>query len=503
MITRNLFFILLSLFIVSTKLQAQDNNGIQWFKGSVEQVFADAQKQDKPIFLYWGAKWCPPCNQLKATLFREPAFISKTRLFIPVYLDGDTEQAQAQGEKFNVLGYPTLIIFNAQGMEITRIPGGMDLARYADVLDLALNNIQPVKQLVDKVLDQEYQPSDKELQLLAFYSWQQDAGQATEGRDKLMLYRKLSNLTPEHMGEETSRFDAEYLLELSKLEEPLGIEVSLEGMKRLSRILVKPVNTRGNLKFVVYDCKDVISRLTADSAPALEHMAAKWEASLNRLADSEQTTAEERLQLHRGSVELYKLKEQSLPASLKRQIRYDITEALAAIDNDYQRIALTYESYSLLHASEQNKEAEKLLTKALEHDSNNHYWMLMLAGMAKDEQRKDDAINLYHQAYEMSEGLATRLQWGSYYMDGLSKLQPQDIGRIEHLSKELIAALQQQKTPFHGRNKRVLKRINKSLSEWASTDEQKKVAGHFRNSISELCLSQGSEVQCSMLEETE
>lgn len=503
MMTRNLFFILLALVIVSSKLQAQDDSGIQWFKGSVEQAFTGAQQQDKPIFLYWGAKWCPPCNQLKATLFREPAFISKTRLFVPVYLDGDTEQAQAQGEKFSVLGYPTLIIFNAQGEEITRIPGGMDLARYADVLDLALNNIQPVKQLVDKILDQEYQPSDKELQLLAFYSWQQDAGQATTGRDKLMLYRKLSGLTPEHMREENSHFDAEYLLELSKLEEPLGIEASLEGMKRLVKILDNPVNTRSNLEFVVYDGKDVISKLTTDSAAAREHMAGKWEAALNRLADSEQITKLERLQLHRGSVESYKLKQQPLPASLKRQIRYDITEALAAIENDYQQIALTYESYSLLHASEQNTEAEKLLTKALEYDSNSHYWMLILAGMAKDEQRKDDAIELYRRAYEVSQGLATRLQWGAYYMDGLSKLQPQNLQQIKRLSNELITALQQQKNPFHGRNNRVLKRINQSLREWANTDEQKKLAEHFRNSVSRLCLSQVSETQCSVLGETE
>lgn len=501
---RNLFFILLSLLFITTKLQAQDSDddGIQWFKGSVEQAFDSARKQDKPIFLYWGAKWCPPCNQLKATLFKEPAFISKTGLFIPVYLDGDTEQAQAQGEKFNALGYPTLIIFNPQGKEITRIPGGMDLGRYTDVLDLALNNIQPVKQLVNKILDHDYQPKDQELSLLAFYSWQQDAGQATTGRDKLMLYRKFSALTPEHMSEENSHFNAEYLLELAKLEEPLDMEVALEGMRRLARILDNSINTRSNLEFVVYDCKDVISKLTEYSAAAGKHMANKWEASLSRLADNAQPTVVERLQLHRGTVELFKLREQPIPASLKRQLRYDVTDALSDVDNDYQRISLTYESYSLLHASEQDKEAEKLLTKALEYDSNSHYWMLILGGIAKDEGRKEEAINLYRQAYEISQGLATRLQWSSYYMDNLTKLQPQNTQQIEQLSNELITALQQQKAPFHGRNSKTLKRINKSLTEWAKTDQQKKLAEHFRSSVSTLCLSKNSKAQCSMLVES-
>jgi len=499
---RNPFLYLFCLVIISTNVQAKGNNDIQWFTGNTDQAFDTAREQNKPVFLYWGAKWCPPCNQLKATLFKKPEFVSKTRLFIPVYLDGDTEQAQAQGEKFNVLGYPTLIIFTPHGKEITRIPGGMDLARYTDVLDLALNNIQPVKQLVDKIIDEDYQPSDKELQLLAYYSWQQDAGQATSGRDKLMLYRRLSKLTPEYMSEENSHFNAEYLLELIKLEEPLGIEVSIEGMQRLARILDNPVNTRSNLEFVVYDGKEVISKLTEDSAPARKHMADKWEASLNRLADMEKTSAEEKLMLHRGTVEVFKLKEQPIPASLKHQIRYDVNHALAAVDNDYQWIALTYESYSLLHASEQDKEAEELLTKALKRDSNSHYWMLILAGMASDEERKLDAVNLYRQAYEASQGLATRLQWSSYYMDSLTTLQPQETQQIAQLTDELIKALQQQKAPFHGRNIKGVKRINKSLAGWAKTDAQKKLAEHFRSSVSTLCLSKNSKTQCAMLEES-
>ena len=496
---RNLLAILLSLLFLGTSLRAENRNGIQWFEGSVDQAFKTAPEQEKPVFLYWGAAWCPPCNQLKASLFKDPGFISKTRLFIPVYLDGDTEQAQAQGEKFNVLGYPTLIVFDSRGREITRIPGGMDLARYTDILDLALNDIQPVKQLVDKIMEQNYQPGDKELQLLAFYSWQQDAGQATADLDKLMLYRKLSELTPEHMAEENSRFNAQYLLELAKLEEPLGIEASLEGMKRLARILDNPVNTRSNLEFVVYDGKDVITRLTENSLSARKHMTDKMAASLDRLADSGNLGPTERLLLHRGTVETFKLREQPLPTSLKHQIQADIADALSAANDDYQWISLTSDGYSLLHESGQDKAAKELLTQALERDSNAHYWMLILAGMAKDEERKADAVNLYRQAYEMSQGLATRLQWSSYYMDGLTRLQPQEIKQIEQLSNEIVLALQQQKAPFHGRNIRAVNRINKSLTEWAETDEQKKLAEHFRSTVSSLCLSKEGGTHCSEL----
>ncbi|HXU54481.1 MAG TPA: hypothetical protein VN744_03550, partial [Casimicrobiaceae bacterium] len=35
-------------------------DGIAWQKGDVDAAFASAMAQNKPVFLYWGAVWCPP-----------------------------------------------------------------------------------------------------------------------------------------------------------------------------------------------------------------------------------------------------------------------------------------------------------------------------------------------------------------------------------------------------------------------------------------------------------
>ena len=122
--------------------------GIAWQKAvseaDVDAAFAQAAKANKPVFLYWGAKWCPPCNQLQATLFNRQDFIERSRAFVPVYIDGDSPGAQKLGARYKVRGYPTMVMFNAQGTELTRLPGEVDAAQYTQVLTLSMNAQRPV-----------------------------------------------------------------------------------------------------------------------------------------------------------------------------------------------------------------------------------------------------------------------------------------------------------------------------------------------------------------------
>ncbi len=122
--------------------------GIDWYPGGVDAAFDAAKTSSKPLFLYWGAEWCPPCAQIKATIFSRREFQERSRLFVPVYLDGDTPSAQKYGEQFGIVGYPTMILFRPDGTEITRLPGGVDIRLYAKILDVALAGARPVADIL-------------------------------------------------------------------------------------------------------------------------------------------------------------------------------------------------------------------------------------------------------------------------------------------------------------------------------------------------------------------
>ncbi len=117
-----LLLLYLSLALVSACQRAQPPqpsapgqgaSGIAWFDGDVPAAFALAKREGRPVLLFWGAQWCPFCHTLKSTVFIRPDFIAKTRLFVPVYLDGDSPGAQSWGEQFDVLGYPTLVVLDS------------------------------------------------------------------------------------------------------------------------------------------------------------------------------------------------------------------------------------------------------------------------------------------------------------------------------------------------------------------------------------------------------
>jgi hypothetical protein len=112
-------------------------------------------------------------------------------------------------------------------------------------------------------------------------------------------------------------------------------------------------------------------------------------------------------------------------------------------------------------------ESDTLLKANLAKSHSPYYLMSQLGSNARKLGRVDEALRWYAQAFDKSEGPATRLQWGSGYLSALVDLAPQDAARIEKTAGQLLAEAARDNGAFEGRSVRSLQRMSGKLLSWS------------------------------------
>jgi thioredoxin-related protein len=459
---------------------------IAWHEGDVESAFELAREENKPIFLYWGAEWCPPCHQIKATIFSKSEFIAKSKLFVPVYLDGDTEQAQKLGDRFGVRGYPTMIVFNSDGTEITRIPGGLDIGLYADVLDLTLSDIRPVAQLLDAVMAGEA-VGDDDCRLLAYYSWSQDNERVMADRDAVETNKAMAESCSSGLQAESARLYVNYVMSsiAAESDEEAPVAMSAEqkaaAIERMQIILVSEELSRANLFLVLYYADTVVSGLTEPDSSERNELLSEWNSRLDATATNEDASIAHRLATTLTRISFVKMDDDDaeVPAALRSEASRQVAWADQQAKTPYQRQAVINTAWYVLSEAGLDQEATELLTAELEKSQQPYYFMLDLADLAEKAGRTDEALAWLQRAYEESEGPATRFQWGYNYVIGLLEMTPADQERIEG---ETLRVLDELNTPGNGiynRTSRILERLDTRLTEW-------NVDGEYDDSLQQM-----------------
>ncbi|MDO8420083.1 MAG: thioredoxin family protein, partial [Rubrivivax sp.] len=209
----------------------------------IERAFAQARAEKKPVLLYRGATWCPPCNQLKATFFNRQDFAALSRNFVAVHVDGDRPGAQKLGRRFKVSGYPTVVLFTPEGAEITRLPGEADAPQVMAVLQLGLAGGRPVKAVLADALAGKVLPAN-EWKLLAFYSWATDDQQLLPRAEVPATLVRLAVASPASDAETQTRL---WLKALAASDDGQGVKPDAALRARLLRVLVDPAQARAQM----------------------------------------------------------------------------------------------------------------------------------------------------------------------------------------------------------------------------------------------------------------
>jgi thiol-disulfide isomerase/thioredoxin len=466
--------------------------GIAWHTGEVDAAFAAAKATNKPVFLYWGAEWCPPCAQIRITIFSQREFQDRSRLFVPVYLDGDTPSAQKHGERFGVVGYPTMILFKPDGTEITRLPGGVDVARYGKILDVALADARPVATILAAARSGGVVTSN-DWRLLAYYSWGTDNGHLLPVEQRLATFRALVDRCPGELPGECARFLFEYLAAASATESgkaPLDGLARADARRRLLALLPLPSVRQANVDNLLYGPRAVIEVLSDDGTPERAQLTRAWTESLAQLGTGESAlSASEQLLRIRARVMLAKLEapDAPLPATLLDEARRAVAQVDATSPAGYPRQAAINAAANLYWEAGLDADANTLLTAELGKSKSPYYFMLSLADLAEKAGREHEAVDWLARAYEGARGPATRFQWGYNYLVGLLEMTPEDVAAIERAGLSVLGELDDAPDAFYQRTRMRLEELDTRLLEWGQAGEAAKVLATLRARTDEIC----------------
>jgi len=135
-------FLLVALLLALAllPLRRPDAPELQWLRDP-ETAFSEARTKQQTVVTFLYTDWCTYCRQMDRTTFSDPGLIEQLGdRFVWLRLNAENDAAgRRMALERRITGYPTVIFFDADGREITRLPGYLPPERFQSTLELLLD----------------------------------------------------------------------------------------------------------------------------------------------------------------------------------------------------------------------------------------------------------------------------------------------------------------------------------------------------------------------------
>jgi protein disulfide-isomerase len=453
-------------------LAATSSHGAPWFAGTTEEAYAKAKAEKKPMLLYWGAVWCPPCNELKNEVFLKPRFAELMAPMLAVYLDGDGEDAQAWADKLKVTGYPTVLVLDPDGKEVWRLGTTVSIDEFEAALSAALNAGKSVNEAIARATSG--QASDDDWRMLASYSWVDTDGLTLSDKALLEAKHKLALRVPERLTKERAQLAAAFVEAAAMAAQDPKTKADAEAYVKeapglIDLFLKNDQTVKATRSTIIYSSAEIVG-WAYPKGKARDKAIKRWLAAAEVIAKDQMLSIDTRLWALNPRLALLRLEKPDapVPADLKKTVTEAATRADQEAKTPYERKAVVAGAAYLMRDVGNFDGARALLDKELKTTDTPWYYQSSYASLEKAAGNRDAALEWAAKARQSVKGRASRLQWIVEDLALTTKLgAPEaDLPRLEEIVKDYYETALSLPDGFKGRNATRAKRVADQLKPW-------------------------------------
>lgn len=425
-----------------------------------------------PILLYWGAEWCPPCNDLKAQVLTHPDFESLTSISERIYIDGDSDHAQIFAERLGVSGYPAILVLGSNGEEKGRITDSLNFEEFKDAfIAAAMNSRDDLHATLSEALEGRAERND--WTVLAYTRWEPSVVKAMTPRNFRHVLMEVAKLVPKELPREKALiFAAASMENIKQLKEKISVdrktteefvEFFVSGLERLFSDETALAAARGFISYEYEQSMVFLEKFAPDKVSGIRN---RWLEASEKIGNLSGVSSDAKMWSVYPLVQDYKRNYTKLSQAdkkkLESKVKEHVSRNLITLKTQFERKATVSGASYLLQQVGDFDGAEKLLQAEIPRTDTPWYLYSALSSLERRRERNSKALEYSRKATSSVKGRASKLQWMTDELVLGLKLGHDQ----KYLSESLSAfytELFNYDDGFFGRNQLRLKRIEKGF----------------------------------------
>lgn len=416
------------------------------------------------------------------------------RDFVPVYLDGDTDEAQVWGERLGATSYPTILILTSEGDELIRFSGGFGIAELERALLAVKGPHQGFRKAIERL--DAGSPGAEDIRIIAQSDWDDLPEAEWPPLRRFSTLQNALERCPAELRVERAML-ASHLLAFAvtgqgneTLAKPLADLAGIAGA-HLDAILADAETAWAARAFIHFRAGDMAAFLFQGRSEDQKYQSLKkrWLDAASAIRGHRDASVGVRLWSMIPALDFFRFEDPSgpIPGSMKAEIEFAAALADKEAKSSFERHAVISGAVYLLRRVSAHDKARAMLIDEAARSDTPYYYYSGLSALEQELGRRAEAREWSEKARKSATGRATRQQWIANDILLNAKLGgPEQTGYLRAAAEEYYALATANSDGFVGRNRSRAEQIRGALAPHREDPSMKELFARYRARCSGL-----------------